>query len=157
MLIYQEWRAKKHSCYILNNYAISVGGTTSGSGKWADSDTGQGCIHSERLFLQWGGSWISRWQMWPGSPFTSSKSAGMPAATVLGKEGPYHHYTWFDHCNSTTFGGKSMGSQLTQNAAPCMVTVASRFKHITSILTELHWFPIAFHVQIKLLIFTYSK
>ena len=64
-----------------------------------------------------------------------------------------------DYCNALLYGvPKTISSKLqnVQNTAARVVTRTSRFSHITPILKELHWLPIQYRVQYKILTHTYK-
>ena len=46
--------------------------------------------------------------------------------------------------------------QLVQNAAARLIAGTSRFEHIIPILAHLHWLPIHFQAQFKVLVLTYK-
>ena len=59
-----------------------------------------------------------------------------------------------DYCNALLYGvPKTILNKLqnVQNTAARVVTRTSRFSHITPILKELHWLPIQYRVQYKIL------
>ncbi|KAF7652656.1 hypothetical protein LDENG_00093850, partial [Lucifuga dentata] len=63
-----------------------------------------------------------------------------------------------DYCNSLfTCLSKTCLNRLqtVQNAAARLLTKANRRSHITPILSGLHWFPINFRVQFKILVLTF--
>ena len=45
--------------------------------------------------------------------------------------------------------------QLIQNAAARLLTRSSRYCHITPVLASLHWLPVKFRVQFKVLVLTF--
>ena len=63
-----------------------------------------------------------------------------------------------DYCNSlfTCLNKTDMGRlQLIQNAAARLLTRSSRRCHITPVLASLHWLPVSFRVNFKILVITY--
>ena len=46
--------------------------------------------------------------------------------------------------------------QLVQNAAASLITGTSRFEHIKPNVARLHWLPICFRAQFKVLVLTYK-
>ena len=46
--------------------------------------------------------------------------------------------------------------QKVQNTAARIITRTSRFEHITPILKELHWLPVQYRIQYKILTITYK-
>uniref|UniRef100_A0A3B3CT04 Reverse transcriptase domain-containing protein n=1 Tax=Oryzias melastigma TaxID=30732 RepID=A0A3B3CT04_ORYME len=64
-----------------------------------------------------------------------------------------------DYCNSLYFGvtQRSLNRlQLVQNAAARLLTGTSRREHITPVLKSLHWLPVHFRIQFKLLLFFFK-
>ena len=62
-----------------------------------------------------------------------------------------------DYCNSLLYGlPKNVNKQLQrlQNAAACVVTLSSKFCHITPVLANLHWLSIYLRIELKILIVT---
>ena len=60
-----------------------------------------------------------------------------------------------DYCNSLLYGlPKNVDKQLQrlQNAAACVVTLSSKFCHITPVLANLHWLSIYLRIELKILI-----
>ena len=63
-----------------------------------------------------------------------------------------------DYCNSlfTCLNKASLDRlQLIQNSAARLLTRSNRRCHITPVLASLHWLPIAFRVQFKVLVIAY--
>ena len=64
-----------------------------------------------------------------------------------------------DYCNSILHGLPSselIKLQRVQNAAARLVTSTLRYCHITPILYELHWLPVKFRINFKLLLITFK-
>uniref|UniRef100_A0A669C582 Reverse transcriptase domain-containing protein n=1 Tax=Oreochromis niloticus TaxID=8128 RepID=A0A669C582_ORENI len=63
-----------------------------------------------------------------------------------------------DYCNSL-FMCLSKGSldrlQVVQNAAARLLTKSSKYSHVTPLLSQLHWLPVKFRVDFKILVLTY--
>ena len=67
--------------------------------------------------------------------------------------------TRLDYCNCLLYGvNKSVLSRIqkVQNTAARLVTRTGKREHITPILAELHWLPVEFRIEFKVLTFTYS-
>ena len=63
-----------------------------------------------------------------------------------------------DYCNSlfTCLSKTSMDRlQVVQNAAAKLLTRSSKRSHVTPILSALHWLPIKFRIQFKVMVITY--
>ncbi|XP_028310272.1 uncharacterized protein LOC114467932, partial [Gouania willdenowi] len=64
-----------------------------------------------------------------------------------------------DYCNSLLAGcpSKSLKTlQLVQNAAARVLTKTRRRDHITPVLASLHWLPIKYRIEFKILLLTYK-
>ena len=64
-----------------------------------------------------------------------------------------------DYCNSVMYGVPSRylsKLQLVQNSAARVVTCIKRQEHISPILYSLHWLPISFRIQFKILLLTFK-
>ena len=64
-----------------------------------------------------------------------------------------------DYCNSLLFGlpnNRLHKLQRVQNAAACLICNVSRFDHITPSLYSLHWLPIIYRIQFKILLFVFK-
>ena len=65
-----------------------------------------------------------------------------------------------DYCNSLYIGASQLAIsrlQLVQNAAARMLTGTRKFDHITPVLTSLHWLPVRYRIQFKILTFTFKS
>ena len=64
-----------------------------------------------------------------------------------------------DYCNALLYGLPNTQLdrlQLVQNTAARIITKTSRYSHITPVLKELHWLPIKYYVQYKILLHTFK-
>ncbi|CAH3137019.1 unnamed protein product, partial [Porites lobata] len=65
-----------------------------------------------------------------------------------------------DYCNALLFGLPKYQLdrlQKVQNAAARVTFQIAKFDHITPALIDLHWLPVTFRVQFKLLLFVYKS
>ncbi len=64
-----------------------------------------------------------------------------------------------DYCNSLLIGlpkNELFKLQHIMNSAACVTTGSKKFSHITPVLVDLHWLPVDYLVQFKLLCLTYK-
>ena len=61
-----------------------------------------------------------------------------------------------DYCNALLSGGPKTILNKLQNTAAPVVTKTSRYCHIIPILKELHWLPVQYRIQYKILTHTYK-
>ena len=64
-----------------------------------------------------------------------------------------------DYCNSILYGLPDYcinKLQRIQNAAARLICQQSRFCHITPVLFDLHWLPVKFHIEFKILLITFK-
>ena len=64
-----------------------------------------------------------------------------------------------DQCNSLLYGLPNVqldNLQRVQNCAARLVTCNNKYRHITSILRELHWLPIKARIEYKIILLTYK-
>ncbi len=67
--------------------------------------------------------------------------------------------TRLDYCNALYFGVSQASIaclQLVQNAAACLLTKAHRREHILPILASLHWLPVRYRINFKILLHAYK-
>ncbi len=65
-----------------------------------------------------------------------------------------------DYCNSLYFGISQTALshlQLVQNAAARLLSGVKKREHITPILRSLHWLPVCFRVDLKILLLVYKS
>ena len=68
-------------------------------------------------------------------------------------------FSRLDYCNSVFAGlcKKSVKKrQLIQNAAARVLTKTKRLEHITPVLRSLHWLPVAYRIDFKIILLTYK-
>lgn len=64
-----------------------------------------------------------------------------------------------DYCNSLYYGLPSsllLRLQTVQNVAARLLTGTRKFSSITPVLAGLHWLPIKYHIQLKILLLTFK-
>ena len=64
-----------------------------------------------------------------------------------------------DYCNSLLYGLPQVQIeklQRVQNAAARLIFKEPKFSHITSVLCQLHWLPIKYRIEFKILLFTFK-
>ena len=64
-----------------------------------------------------------------------------------------------DYCNSLRFGLPSvhlLKPQRLQNAAARLISNVPHYSHITPVLCSLHWLPVKFRIDFKILVFTFK-
>ncbi|XP_060595673.1 uncharacterized protein LOC132749793, partial [Ruditapes philippinarum] len=64
-----------------------------------------------------------------------------------------------DYCNALLYGVRKTTLnklQHLQNTAARIITGTSRFEHITPVLKKLHWIPVVYRVDFKILMQTYK-
>ena len=82
--------------------------------------------------------------------------------TVQSTKTPVHAFisSHLDYCNALLFGLPKYQLdrlQKVQNAAARVIFQIPKFEHITPALIDLHWLPVTFRVQFKLLLFVYKS
>ncbi len=68
--------------------------------------------------------------------------------------------TRLDYCNALYVGvsGSSIARlQMVQNAAARLLTGTCKYEHISPILASLHWLPVHFKIQFKILLFVFKS
>ena len=81
---------------------------------------------------------------------TSESTHCLVRATVISR---------IDYCNSLLFKIPAVHIaklQRIQNSAARLVYYIPRFEHITPVLYRLHWLPVSFRIEYKVLILTYK-
>lgn len=66
---------------------------------------------------------------------------------------------WLYYCNSLYFGISQTSIsrlQLVQNAATRLLEGKQKYDHITPILMSLHWLPVKYMINLKILLFVYK-
>ena len=64
-----------------------------------------------------------------------------------------------DYCDSLLFGLPSvhlLKLQRLQNAAARLISNVPRYSHVTPVLCSLHWLPVKFRIDFKILLFTFK-
>ncbi len=59
-----------------------------------------------------------------------------------------------DYCNSLYYGISHL--QLVQNAAARLLEGKRKYEHITPILMSLHWLPVKYRIDFKIVLFVYK-
>ncbi len=71
-----------------------------------------------------------------------------------------HVTSRLDYCNALLYGGLSdkimYKVQKGQNVAAKVVTGTNKFEHITPVLNNIHWLPVKFRINIKILLLTFN-
>ena len=68
--------------------------------------------------------------------------------------------TRLDYCNGLYMGidqSQLRRLQLVQNAAARLLTNTKKYDHITPVLASLHWLPIRYRIEFKLLLYTFKS
>ncbi len=68
-------------------------------------------------------------------------------------------FTWIDYCNALLAGASKATLnklQVVQNSAARIITRTRMRDHITPVLESLHWLPVSFRVDFKILMLTYK-
>ena len=64
-----------------------------------------------------------------------------------------------DYCNSLLYGLPNnvlKKYQMVQNAAAKVICKARKYEHVTPFFLELHWLPVYYRIQFKILLLTYK-
>ena len=91
-----------------------------------------------------------RWDFFQRKYLTSEFTHCLVRATVI---------SHIDYCNSLLFKIPAVciaKLQRIQNSAARLVYYIPRFEHITPVLYRLHWLPVSFRIEYKVLILTYK-
>ena len=67
--------------------------------------------------------------------------------------------SWLDYCNSLLYGLPQVQIdkiQRVQNAAARLIFKKPKFCHITPVLSQLHWLPIKYRIEFKILLMTFK-
>lgn len=62
-------------------------------------------------------------------------------------------FSHLDYCNAlcTCLSQSSVWLQLVHNTAACILTKTNRRSHITQFIASLHWLPVKFRIEFKIL------
>ena len=69
------------------------------------------------------------------------------------------HWSHQDYANAMVVGGPDKVIQKLQrvhNTAARIVTRTRKYEHITPVLFDLHWLPVSFRIQFKVLVYTFE-
>ncbi len=74
---------------------------------------------------------------------------------------PYltHKALLTDNCNSLLYGVSDLNTNRLQNIQNCdarIITNTKTYDHITPVLRNLHWLPVIYRIQYKILLITYK-
>ena len=64
-----------------------------------------------------------------------------------------------DYCNSLLYGlptSELAKLRRVHNAAARLVSNTQKFNHISPVLHQLHWLPVIFHIDVKILLLTFK-